>query len=198
MLDPLQSVQQLVRSCGNLTHSLRMSGSHAQLYLLVETIENLFESPTVINIVLLPCPLGFQEVGDPPTCSCLTWLSVVPGVTCDINTQSIHRPRNVWIGNYSGELVAHRNCPFDFCKAANSITLYRQYEQCALNRSGILCGMCNQGLSLALGSSKCLPCSNVYLIIVIPVGLVGLALLFLLLKCWNHQWTDILRQHSSS
>ena len=65
----------------------------------------MLESPTAINIVLLPCPLGFQEVRDPPTCSCLTWLSVVPGVTCDINTQSIHRPRNVWIGNYSGSLV---------------------------------------------------------------------------------------------
>ena len=182
-LGPLQSVQQLMRSCGNLTYALRTSDSHAQLHLSIESIENMLESPAVVNIFLLSCPLGFQEVGEPPSCSCLAWLSAVPGVTCDINTQSIHRPGNVWIGNYSGKLVAHRNCPFDYCKGANSVSVYRQNEQCALNRSGVLCGKCDQGLTLALGSSKCLPCSNVYIAIVIPFGLIGVALLFLLLKC---------------
>ena len=182
-LGPLQSVQQLMRSCGNLTYSVRASGRNVRLHLSVESVENLLESPTVIDVFLLSCPLGFQEVGEPPSCSCLAWLSAVPGVTCDINTQSIHRPGNVWIGNYSGKLVAHRNCPFDYCKGANSISVYRQNEQCALDRSGVLCGRCDQGLSLALGSSKCLPCSNVYLAIVIPFGLIGVALLVLLLKC---------------
>ena len=182
-LGPLQSVQQLMRSCGNLTYSVRASGSYVRLHLSVESVEKLLESPTVIDVFLLSCPLGFQEVGEPPSCSCLTWLSAVPGVTCDINTQTIHRPGNVWIGNYSGKLVAHRNCPFDHCKGANSISVYRQNEQCAFNRSGVLCGKCDQGLSLALGSSKCLPCSNVYIAIVIPFGLIGVVLLILLLKC---------------
>ena len=182
-LGPLQSVQQLMRSCENLTYSIRASGSNVRLHLSVEGVEKLLKSPAVINVFLLSCPLGFQEVGDPPSCSCLTWLSAVPGVTCDINTQSIHRPGNVWIGNYSGKLVAHRNCPFDYCKGANSVSVYRQNEQCALNRSGVLCGKCDQGLSLALGSSNCLHCSNVYLAIVIPFGLIGVVLLFLLLKC---------------
>ena len=32
--------------------------------------------------------------------------------------------------------------------------------QCAYNRSGILCGTCQENLSLSLDSSHCLPCHS--------------------------------------
>lgn len=181
-LGPLQAVQQLDRTCGNLNYSLRTSNSHAELQLSVERIYDFKDSPTVINVTLLPCPFGFEEVGDPPRCDCLKHLSSVAGVTCNVNTQTVSRPGNIWIGNYSGGVVAHLNCPFDYCKQQNSISLKRQDEQCAFNRSGILCGKCEHGLGIALGTSKCLSCSDLYLFIFIPVALVGLALLVLLLK----------------
>ena len=179
-----QTVQQLGRSCGNLTYSIRTSADYASLHLSVESTAHARDSPTVIHVTLLPCPFGFQLLGDPGGCGCLLHLSQVTGVTCDINTQSIHRPANVWIGNYSGDIIAHPNCPLDYCKNEESnVRPTDQDHQCASSRSGILCGTCQQGLSLALGTSKCLSCSNTYLLLVIPFMLVGFTLLFLLLKC---------------
>ena len=45
----------------------------------------------------------------------------------------------------------------------------------------MLCGACLPGLSLALGTSKCLECSNVWLLLLLPFAAAGLALVFVLL-----------------
>ena len=80
--------------------------------------------------------------------------------------------------------MIHPNCPFHYCKSDDTnLSLSNQDEQCAFNHSGILCGACQQGLSLALGTSQCLKCSNTYLLLLIPFALAGVALVFLLLKC---------------
>ena len=50
--------------------------------------------------------------------------------------------------------------------------------------SGILCGKCQPGLSLALGTSKCLKCSNAYLLVFL---LVGLVLVVLLSWCFEYE-----------
>ena len=53
-------------------------------------------------------------------------------------------------------------CPFDYCK-----TLHKKIDnknppdsQCAFNRAGRLCGGCEEGYSLAIGSSHCIHCPN--------------------------------------
>ena len=56
-------------------------------------------------------------------------------------------------------------------------------EQCAFNHSGILCGFCKPGFSLALGTSQCMKCSNIYLTLLTAFGVAGLALVFLLVIC---------------
>ena len=90
----------------------------------------------------------------------------------------------MWIGNYSGDVVAHTDCPLDYCRPKDSnVSLLWQDKQCAFNHSGVLCGACQPGLSLALGTSQCLQCSNIYLLLLIPFALAGVALVFLLLKC---------------
>ena len=48
--------------------------------------------------------------------------------------------------------------------------------QCNYNRSGLLCGKCQKGFSLVLGSSKCLKCSNSYLSLLISFALAGFVL----------------------
>jgi len=60
---------------------------------------------------------------------------------------------------------------------------FNQDEQCAFNRTGILCGACPEGLSVVLGSSRCLTCSNFYLVLLIPFALAGLLLVFFLTVC---------------
>jgi hypothetical protein len=57
--------------------------------------------------------------------------------------------------------------------------------QCAHNRSGLLCGACSSGLSLSLGSSRCLQCHThwpgVLIAIIVSTLLAGLALVASLL-----------------
>ena len=65
--------------------------------------------------------------------------------------------------------------------------------QCAFDRSGLLCGACNNtGYSLILGSSHCKQCTNISLLLLIPFALMGVALVFLLLVCKLTTATGIL------
>ena len=95
----------------------------------------------------------------------------------------------MWIGvtnstNGTGYII--HDCPFDYCieKPVN-IGLSSSQErdkQCAFNRSGVLCGECQRGLSLVLATSKCKRCSNVFLLLIIPFALAGVILVgFILL-----------------
>ena len=54
-------------------------------------------------------------------------------------------------------------------------------KQCNYNRSGLLCGRCGQNLSLALGSSCYLECSNSYLSLSPAFAFAGIALVLFLL-----------------
>uniref|UniRef100_A0A1X7TU31 TRP C-terminal domain-containing protein n=1 Tax=Amphimedon queenslandica TaxID=400682 RepID=A0A1X7TU31_AMPQE len=75
-------------------------------------------------------------------------------------------------------------CPFDYC---NTSAVYLNIDdpdtQCTLNRSGILCGQCQAGLSLMLGSNRCQSCSNKYLVLIAGFMLIGMALVAFLLVC---------------
>ena len=177
-----QRVQELPSDCGRLWYSIRSSDTFAKLLLSVSNI--LHYPPAVIQVTFHQCPFGFEEWGEPPKCDCIAALRTVAAITCDTDTLTIYRPAGMWIGNYSGDVTVHTNCPLDYCNPEGSnISPEKLNEQCAFNRSGILCGACQPGLSLVLGSSQCLQCSNVYLLLLIPFALAGVALVFLLLKC---------------
>ena len=176
-----QRVQQLRSDCDRLWYSIKSSDNLVKLKL---SISNVHYTPAVIHVSFLQCPLGFDEWGDPPKCDCTAVLRDIAGLTCDIDTLTVHRPAGVWIGNYSGDIAVHTNCPLDYCKPQGSnVSLERLDGQCAFGHSGILCGACQPGLSLALGTSQCLQCSNTYLLLLIPFTVAGVALVFLLLKC---------------
>ena len=52
---------------------------------------------------------------------------------------------------YQRNRVCYSNCVFDYCvKRPVNISLSNPDEQCAYNRSGVLCGECEPGLSLVL------------------------------------------------
>ena len=188
-----QSAQELSYRCTDVTYSITCTESEVKLYLSI-FIENLVKSesarmlltpPAVINVTLLPCPFGFELTGTSPTCDCAARLRQVAGISCDIDTTLIHHPPSMWIGRYTTDdiILVHRNCPFDYCKPERtSVNPSIPDEQCASNRAGILCGACQPGFSLALGTSQCLRCSNIYLLLLIPFLLAGVALVVLLLK----------------
>ena len=188
-----QSAQELSYRCTDVTYSITCTENEVKLYLSIiieyqvksENSRMLLNPPTVINATLLPCPFGFELTGTPPTCDCAAPLRQVAGISCDIDTTLVHHPPSMWIGRYTMDdvIVVHRNCPFDYCKPEKTyVNLSNPDEQCTSNRAGILCGACQPGFSLALGTSQCLRCSNIYLLLLIPFLLAGVALVFLLLK----------------
>ena len=53
-------------------------------------------------------------------------------------------------------------------------------SQCQFNRSGVLCGHCQQGFSSIFTSSHCHYCSNINLFFIVPIMIAGFALVILL------------------
>ena len=139
------------------------------------------DNPVYINISLLPCPPGFMLTTHPPfRCDCGWLLRSMNGVACYIQDQTIGRSGLLWVGmiqednGTNGTLAASKYCPLNYCNQEESnVILSKPDSQCNYNHSGILCGGCQPGLSLALGSAQCLPCSNNYLALLIPFTLAG-------------------------
>ena len=138
-------------------------------------------NPVYISISLLPCPSGFLLTDDPPfRCDCNQLLQQMQGIQCHIQDQTIGRSGLLWVGmiqddnGTNGTVVASEYCPLDYCNREDSnVTLSEPDSQCNFDHAGILCGGCQPGLSLALGSAQCLPCNNKYLALLIPFTLAG-------------------------
>ena len=138
-----------------------------------------------IQINLLDCPRGFMWSNTSFGCICEKRLQKYTN-SCNINGQIILRDRDYWVGfdneSDSQGLILNPHCPLDYCKSkAVNFTLNEIDLQCNNNRTGLLCGACKPGLSLVIGSTKCLPCANTYLTLLIAFGLMGLVLLLFFL-----------------
>ena len=84
--------------------------------------------------------------------------------------------------NTSDGLILHPHCPFDYCTSKELyIAVDDSDKQCNNNRTGLLCGKCAQNFSLALGTNRCLQCSDHYLWLAVAFAFAGVALVLLLL-----------------
>ena len=131
-------------------------------------------SSKVLQIQFLPCtcPIGFQSSAmNERNCECRCHDDISQYVECNLTTESFKRRNNVWISYVTFEsgnrtemgFLIYRHCPFDYCNKNVSVNLNQPNGtdgQCAPNRRGQLCGSCRPGLSLSLGSSKCLSCPD--------------------------------------
>ena len=141
-------------------------------------------SQFTVNVTFYTCPLGLQIVSG--VCQCDSIIESVNGTHCDINNMPhpISRSGNNWL-YYSEEyqcVVAHTNCPFDYCDTSIlDLNLNESHLQCTNGRSGILCGECRQGLSLTLGSNKCQHCNDSYIALVVAFIVAGVSLLVFLI-----------------
>ena len=140
----------------------------------------------MLNIKKTDCPFGFQISNETGACDCIELTQKASSslnLKCDAATNTISRQGDAWIGNISDCVIVHSPCPFDYCNTAQvSFSLTDPDRQCALNRTGILCGRCQDGLSLALGSNNCIQCPQFsYLALIIPFAAAGLGLVALLL-----------------
>ena len=143
---------------------------------------------------MLPCPAGFVQQNGICTCDPILDTTLLQITKCDINHQTVLRPAASWLSavtiNDSHNYHISPHCPLHYCLPQSSqLNFSTPNSQCQFNRDGILCGQCQQGLSTVFGFSHCQHCSNIYLLLIIPIGLAGL-LLVLLLFILNLTVTD--------
>ena len=202
---PLQEMQKVVRTCTNLTYTIMSNHQNEKMILKVR----IFDIPNIerlkrvsgyhgieesvalqfqdlhVSIQMRSCPVGFVQYNS--SCICHPQLQQ-RGINCSIDSQKVNRQPSMWInatlvnGSQSGVLV-HEHCPFDYCKPESfDLNLEHPDEQCAFQRSGILCGACQQNLSQVFGTSRCRECSGLWALLWIPViAATGIALVAMLI-----------------
>ena len=129
----------------------------------------LLTTPVYINVTLSECPTGFHLNPESLGCECNPALCNAQ-VTSELSNGSglVHLGESVWVDAYSNVdanvsgIILHKNCPFNYCniKKSDGIDLNDSDTQCAMNHAGVLCGGCETGFSLAIGSNNCLPCHD--------------------------------------
>ena len=76
------------------------------------------------------------------------------------------------------------NILIDYCVNDPKVFSLKNTDvHCKYNRSGFLCGYCKDGYSLVLGTHRCRKWTNIYLLLLFPFALMGVALVFLRLVC---------------
>ena len=152
-----------------------------------------------VSVEFLPCvcPVGFEpSKTDLYTCKCGCHSKVQKFTTnCNASTTLVHRKGDVWITalNYTNKIdyFIHPHCPFDYCFPPTVDVGINLNEptgadvQCNHHRSGILCSVCEPGLSLSLGSSQCISCPKywpaLFIVITVSALLAGIVLVWLVL-----------------
>ena len=192
-----QQSQHAQNVCTALIYEVYSTNPSEELILYADgPCQNANLSSRSIHVHFLPCQCqaGFMESQENEwACKCICHKQLQPYLKgCNSSTSLLFRNSHAWMdivtkNNMTDGYLVQRHCPYDYCLPPSSLvqinlnTTGGADAQCAFNRSGILCGACTPLLSLALGSSKCLQCSNYWLFLLIPFCLAGIALVTLLL-----------------
>ena len=180
---------QLINLIGNHSHTVNYTivsstpnSNRCDLFLTASPFLN--KVYDTFYVELLPCPIGF--ILQDGVCNCDP---ILPNKfdKCDIDHSTIRRPANTWITAHSqanNTKYLLSNCPMDYCLPYSSnVNLLHPDLQCQFNRTGILCSQCPHHLSMVFGSSRCIECTNLHILITIMVivaGIVSVVLLYLL------------------
>ena len=151
--------------------------------LLFKTVLPVSDNINMFTVRQLQCPVGFTKTDG--ICLCYSKFKEIGITQCDITDQTVLRPANSWISALikTNSEIYHicLHCPFHYCNPHSTrLNLSYPNSQCQFNRCGILCGQCQPGLSTVIGSTHCQHCSNMYLILIIPITIAGLFLVFVL------------------
>ena len=174
-----------LNNCNNYSYTLWPKNETIKECKLFIGLTNM---PEMFYIQIKPCPKGFTFQKQRKACYCDPLLNnkVLSITSCNLKNETILRPANSWIfADTDNNTNIHTykvslHCPFDRCLPKSShLNLFNPDSQCQFDRTGVLCGECKQGLSVVLGTQQCKRCSDVYLLLLIPVGLIGIVLVLL-------------------
>ena len=194
-VNELENTQSIQNTCTPLTYTVQTNavGTVQEMTLYAEgpcslkkrTVSSPLTNAITVLISIRECPPGFELLQFQSVCSCTQRLQRFTD-TCEIDDGTIERSPELWVGyvpnSSSDGLILHPHCPFDYCTPKKMyIAVDDSDEQCSNNRRGLLCGKCGQNFSLALGTNRCLRCSNDYLWLIVAFGFAGVGLVVLLL-----------------
>ena len=183
-------------TCSKLTYNIFSTRNSFYFELYSDgPCTNVGISTKQVFVTFLPCdcPNGLQPapLDNECRCECDSTLELYIQ-SCQLNSNNvslIRRNEDYWIqylgfGNESRSGFLVQLCPNDYCvdMSIDRIELPQNVDQqCAYNRTGLLCGECEEGLSLVFGSSRCIQCSNNYLALLIAFAVAGVALVAFIL-----------------
>lgn len=200
-----QETQRTYKGCTKLSYDLLSPHDSEQLLLYAEGPcrgRGISQLSAMIQILPCTCPVGFaRSERDKTRCVCDCDPEITIYITeCDPSEGSLVRKGNFWImyvnanlsrSRSSGGYLIYPNCPLGYCHPPSeavrvNLNLPNGADaQCVSNRSGLLCGTCQPGFSLSIGSSHCIKCSKnwpiVLAMILVASIIAGIALVILLL-----------------
>ena len=125
-----------------------------------------FQITKVLQVMLLNCPPGFEYNSASEQCKCITKLSSVIS-SCNLTSFQAYFDRSYWVGylSESNTELLFGLCPYGYCytdyalhnhnimfpKVANKSVLDK-FVCGNSHRTGILCGLCVEGYSVAVNS----------------------------------------------
>ena len=187
-LRSFQYLQQANNTCTTLNYTVFSLSSLLTLVLYADGTCSTFSDKLEINLNLYwNCPPGFRLSQSASSCVCEQRLEKYTNqcyITNGLGRITHGSNQYFWVGydNQSHGLILHPHCPFDYCVSQTVVFPLNNTDlQCAYNRSGLLCGHCKEGYSLVLGTSHCKQCNNSHLALIIPLAVMGVALVVLLL-----------------
>lgn len=140
------------------------------------------EADMMVNIRLTPCVVGFTH--SEGQCVCNEQL-ISRGVSCNTNNFTVDD--NTWLGpvhyrpNITNNDLTVTSCVLNYCKDGSKEIKSGEWDlQCRENfhRAGRLCGHCEDGYSLQLGTNACAKCTNWSIFLLIFFLLAGIFLVF--------------------
>ena len=195
-----QQAQSAGRYCSNVTFNVFSPHNSETINLYADGPcgnSRLSSRQLYIEFTDCTCPIGFQPFASNTRCECDCDSKLSRYITdCNATTESLVRVNtNSWITHINDTdppgYIIHPNCPLDYCRPpTENISMNLNLPdgsdaQCAYNRSGILCGVCQEHFSLSLGSSRCLLCHSywpvVFAVILIATIIAGILLVTALL-----------------
>ena len=178
-------------SCEEMNFTLYLSQNVSKGIITIDVDQSDFNHrrPLEVRIDILRCPFGLK-VSKSGICECEEILiTMVHGIQCNIsqmpNPISKKSGHNVWL-TYNKQrdcIIAVSECPFHYCLVKSDIHFNLNDstdKQCSHNRTGTLCGKCQEGLSLVLGSSGCSRCTNTNLSLLVVFIVAGTLLVVFL------------------
>ena len=142
-----------------------------------------FRSEVFFNIRLTECVIGFNHSEQ----RCVCDKRLLPrGVSCDTNFTV---GRNSWLGpvsnksNITNDALTVAMCVLNYCEDGTKEVRSGEWDsQCrdGFHRAGLLCGRCEDGYSLQLGTNGCARCTNWSLFLLILFVVAGIFVVFVM------------------